>query len=82
METTNTELITETNLENVENQETTTEAVPFKKILAVDEEGKKIKLTKSERRKLRVINKLLAGEINGTKAAQMLKVTTRHTTNH
>jgi len=81
VETTNTELITETNLENVENQETTTEAVPFKKILAVDEEGKKIKLTKSERRKLRVINKLLAGEINGTKAAQMLKVTTRQVRN-
>lgn len=54
---------------------------PFVPIKAVDEEGKKIKLNKSERKKLRVINKLLSHEINGTKAAQMLKVTTRQVRN-
>lgn len=51
------------------------------KLRAVDEEGKKLKLNKSERRKMRVMNKLLSHEINGTKAAQMLKVTTRQVRN-
>lgn len=73
-----------TNTEVVSNEITDESAVEekvFKPILAVDEEGKRIKLNKVERRKLRVINKLLAGEINGTKAAAMLKVTTRQVRN-
>lgn len=82
METLENEQVVNDNIndENINNIETV-EAVPFKKILAVDEEGKKIKLTKMERKKLRVVNKLLAGEINGTKAAAMLKVTTRQVRN-
>ena len=63
------------------NESTTTEPEVFVPIKAIDEEGKKIKLNKIERRKLRVINKLLAHEINGTKAAQMLNVTTRQVRN-
>lgn len=41
----------------------------------------KVKLSKTERKKLRVINRLIQGEINGTKAAQMLKITTRQVRN-
>ena len=62
-------------------ESTTSEPEVFVPIKAVDAEGKKIKLNKVERRKLRVINKLLAHEINGTKAAAMLKVTTRQVRN-
>ena len=73
-------------MENITNNEViNTESIEeqkvFKPILAINEEGKRIKLNKVERRKLRVINKLLAGEINGTKAAAMLKVTTRQVRN-
>ncbi len=42
---------------------------------------KKVKLTRQERKKLRVINRLIAGEINGPKAAKMLKLTTRQIRN-
>lgn len=42
---------------------------------------KKVKLTKQEKKKLRVINRLIAGEINGPKAAKMLKLTTRQIRN-
>ena len=38
-------------------------------------------MSKVEKKKLRVINKLIAGEINGTKAAQMLKISTRQVRN-
>ena len=38
-------------------------------------------ISKIERKKLRVINKLIAGEINGTKAAEMLKISTRQVRN-
>ena len=47
-----------------------------------DENGEKpIKLTRAEKRKLRVINRLIAGEINGPKAAKLLKITTRQVRN-
>lgn len=48
---------------------------------AVEEPKKKIKLSKIERKKLRVINKLIAGEINGTQAAKKLGITTRQVRN-
>ena len=38
-------------------------------------------MSKVEKKKLRVINKLIAGEINGTKAAEMLKISTRQVRN-
>lgn len=40
-----------------------------------------VKLTKDEKKKLKVIKRLLAGEFNGTKAAGMLKITTRQVRN-
>lgn len=45
------------------------------------EEKPKRKLSKIERRKLRVINKLIEGEINGTQAAKKLDITTRQVRN-
>lgn len=39
------------------------------------------KMSPSERKKMRTIIKLINGEINGTKAAQLLKVTTRQVRN-
>ena len=45
------------------------------------EKKKKKKMSKVEKKKLRVINKLIAGEINGTKAAEMLKISTRQVRN-
>ena len=45
------------------------------------EEIRALKLKKLEKKKLRVIKKLIAGEINGTKAAKMLKITTRQVRN-
>lgn len=44
-------------------------------------EEKPLKLRRIEKRKLRVINRLIAGEINGPKAAKLLKVTTRQIRN-
>ena len=46
----------------------------------LDEKPKK-KLSKGERKKLRVIKKLLLGEINGTEAAKKLRITTRQVRN-
>lgn len=46
-----------------------------------ENEEKPIKLTRQEKRKLRIINRLIAGEINGPKAAKLLKVTTRQVRN-
>ena len=40
-----------------------------------------VKLTRDEKKKLKVIKRLINGEFNGTKAAQMLKVTTRQIRN-
>lgn len=59
------------------NQTATTEVVAEEKIV----EAKPPKLSKVERKKARVMKKLIAGEINGTKAAQMLKITTRQVRN-
>jgi hypothetical protein len=47
----------------------------------LEEQKKKKKLSKIEKKKLRVINRLIAGEINGPKAAQLLKITTRQVRN-
>lgn len=49
--------------------------------LPIEPEKKKKKLSKIERRKLRVINKLIEGEINGTQAAKKLDLTTRQVRN-
>ena len=48
---------------------------------AILEEKPKRKLSKGERKKLRVIKKLLLGEINGTEAAKKLNITTRQVRN-
>lgn len=48
---------------------------------AILEEKPKRKLSKGERKKLRVIKKLLLGEINGTEAAKKLGITTRQVRN-
>ncbi len=45
------------------------------------EEKPKRKLSKGERKKLRIIKKLLSGEINGTEAAKKLGITTRQVRN-
>ena len=47
----------------------------------IEEEVKPVKLTKDEKRKLKVIKRLINGEFNGTKAAKMLKVSTRQIRN-
>lgn len=49
--------------------------------LPIEPQKKKKKLSKIERRKLRVINKLIEGEINGTQAAKKLDLTTRQVRN-
>lgn len=48
---------------------------------SIIEEKPKRKLSKGERKKLRVIKKLLLGEINGTEAAKKLGITTRQVRN-
>lgn len=50
-------------------------------IVIVEEEIKAVKLTKEEKKKLKVIKRLINGEFNGTKAAKMLKVSTRQIRN-
>ena len=47
----------------------------------VIENEKPLKLKRLEKKKLRVINKLIAGEINGPMAAKKLKITTRQVRN-
>ena len=47
----------------------------------LEQEKQKKKLSKIEKKKLRVINKLIAGEINGTQAAKKLKLSTRQIRN-
>jgi len=49
--------------------------------VVIDGEEKLVKLKRLEKKKLRVINRLIAGEINGPKAAKLLKVTTRQVRN-
>ncbi|HQD91714.1 MAG TPA: helix-turn-helix domain-containing protein, partial [Bacilli bacterium] len=41
----------------------------------------KIKLTRKEKRRLRIIKRLIAGEINGPKAAKLLNISTRQVRN-
>lgn len=50
-------------------------------ITVVVEEVKPPKLTKPEKKKLKVIKRILNGEINGPKAASLLKITTRQVRN-
>ena len=50
-------------------------------IIIEEEEIKAVKLTKDEKRKLKVIKRLINGEFNGTRAAKMLKVSTRQIRN-
>ncbi|MGD9604597.1 MAG: helix-turn-helix domain-containing protein [Bacilli bacterium] len=50
-------------------------------ITIMEETPKLPKLRRLEKRKLRVINRLIAGEINGPKAASLLKITTRQVRN-
>ena len=60
------------------------EKVSKRKLKKDDEEAvedKPLKLKRLEKKKLRVINRLIAGEINGPKAAKLLKVTTRQIRN-
>lgn len=49
--------------------------------LKVEEPEKPLKLRRMEKKKLRVINRLIAGEINGPKAAKLLKLSTRQIRN-
>lgn len=53
----------------------------MKKEVEEETEEKPLKLKRLEKKKLRVINRLIAGEINGPKAAKLLKVTTRQIRN-
>lgn len=50
-------------------------------VVVNNSETKKLKLKRIEKKKLRVINRLIAGEINGPKAAKLLKLTTRQVRN-
>lgn len=45
------------------------------------EEVKPLKLKRLDKKRLRVINRLIAGEINGPKAAELLNVSTRQVRN-
>ena len=47
----------------------------------VEEKKPKKKLSKIERKKMRIITKLIEGEINGTEAAKKLGITTRQVRN-
>ena len=47
------------------------------KIVILEEVVKAPKLTKEEKKKLRVIKRLINKEINGPRAAKLLKVSTR-----
>lgn len=70
------ETLTE-DIQNEENVEVTEQVDP----LAFLDEKPKRKLSKIEKRKIRVIKKLLRGEINGTEAAKKLNITTRQVRN-
>lgn len=50
-------------------------------IVITEQEQNIVKLTKDEKKKLKVIKRLINKEFNGTKAARMLKVTTRQIRN-
>ena len=61
---------------NLQYQTNTTTNTP-----AVEEKKPKKKLSKIERKKMRIITKLIEGEINGTEAAKKLGITTRQVRN-
>lgn len=65
----------------IQTQETSSEETPVVNPLAFLDEKPKKKLSKGERKKLRIIKKLLRGEINGTEAAKKLDITTRQVRN-
>ncbi len=71
------ELETEVSNEEQNAEETQTPVDP----LAFFNEKPTKKLSKIEKRKIRVIKKLLMGEINGTEAAKKLNITTRQVRN-
>jgi len=50
-------------------------------IVEIEEIVKNVKLTKEEKKKLRVIKRVINGEINGPRAAKLLKVSTRQIRN-
>jgi len=52
-----------------------------KQNVLIEEQQDVLKLKRNEKRRLRIINRLIAGDINGPKAAKMLKVTTRQVRN-
>ena len=77
---------TEIQLDEAENSEKVEESnhqiiLTPEEIEALFEEKAKHKMSKGEKRKLRVIKKLLLGEINGTEAAKKLDITTRQVRN-
>ncbi|MCK9537393.1 MAG: hypothetical protein M0R05_07440 [Bacilli bacterium] len=50
-------------------------------LIKTEEKTKPLKMNRKEKRKLRIINRLIEGDINGPKAAKMLKITTRQVRN-
>jgi len=61
---------------NLQSQQLNTEQTPV-----VEEKKPRKKLSKIERKKMRIITKLIEGEINGTEAAKKLGITTRQVRN-
>lgn len=53
----------------------------LEKISVTEQEINIVKLTRDEKKKLKVIKRLINKEFNGTKAAKMLKITTRQVRN-
>lgn len=70
------------NNEEISSDNTIIEEKPLPIVVTqTPEEIRALKLKKLEKKKLRVIKKLIAGEINGTEAAKKLKITTRQVRN-
>lgn len=81
--TANTDESTKIVVEKLEDKSKNSNQIKPKVAKVVEEviEEKPLKLKKLEKKKLRVINRLIAGEINGPKAAKLLKITTRQVRN-
>lgn len=79
----NTDESTKIVVEKLEDKSKNSNQIKPKVAKVVEEviEEKPLKLKKLEKKKLRVINRLIAGEINGPKAAKLLKITTRQVRN-
>ncbi len=70
------------NNEEISSDNTIIEEKPLPIVVTqTPEEIRALKLKKLEKKKLRVIKKLIAGEINGTEAAKKLNITTRQVRN-